>query len=114
VIFSSLDFLLFFIFILFSLKILENKTENSKKILLLIASYYFYAYWDWRFAGLIVLNTAVSYLTGKYIYSQGNNVRAKKLLLSINIITSLGILAVFKYYNFFIESLDTALSLVLE
>ena len=110
-IFSSLDFLLFFVFILFSLKILETKSEDSKKLLLLVASYYFYAYWDWRFASLIILNTAVSYLTGKYIYAHEDNVRAKKILLTINIITSLGILAVFKYYNFFIESLNTALSL---
>lgn len=110
-IFSSIDFVIFFIIILIALKVLENRSESSKKILLLAASYYFYGYWDWRFLSLILLNTFVSYITGKLIENNKENKLLQKYYLIINIVTSLGILAVFKYYNFFIESLNTAFSL---
>ncbi|MFK5948632.1 MAG: MBOAT family O-acyltransferase [Methylococcales bacterium] len=110
-IFSSLDFLLFFVFVLVFLKILENRSEDSKKLFLLVVSYYFYAYWDWRFLSLILLNTAISYIAGKYIYLYKDNDKYKKLFLTISVVSSLTILGVFKYYNFFIDSLNTALSL---
>jgi len=110
-IFSSIDFLIFFVFVLASLKILETKSENSKKYLLLAASYFFYGYWDWRFLSLILINTAISYVTGKYIEHHENNTAAQKRFLVISIVSSLSILGVFKYYNFFIDSLNIAFSL---
>ena len=110
-IFSSLDFLIFFVIVLALLKLMENKSESSKKILLLVASYYFYGYWDWRFLSLILINTFASYYTGKMIAAHKDSPAKQKLYLTISVVTSLAILAVFKYYDFFIDSLNTVLSL---
>ncbi len=110
-IFSSIDFVIFFIVVLALLKILENRDESSKKILLLVSSYFFYGYWDWRFLSLIFLNTFISYITGKLIEKNRGNHKAKKQFLAISVVSSLGILAIFKYYNFFIDSLNTVFSL---
>jgi len=110
-IFSSIDFVIFFIIILASLKIIENREESSKKLLLLVASYYFYGYWDWRFLSLIFINTFISYVIGRLIDSNGGNKKLQKTYLTISIVSSLGILGAFKYYNFFIDSLNTAFSL---
>ncbi len=110
-IFSSIDFLIFFIFVLISLKILETSSQNAKKLLLLGASYFFYGYWDWRFLSLILLNTLISYVTGKYIEHHSDNQKKQRYYLLLNVITSLCILGVFKYYNFFIDSLNIAFSL---
>ena len=110
-IFSSIDFLIFIVIVLFTIKRLEHNSESSKKIFLLLASYFFYGYWDWRFLSLILINTFVSYYSGRKIQQNENQYRIKKLFLMLNIVTSLGILAVFKYYNFFIESINTVFSL---
>jgi alginate O-acetyltransferase complex protein AlgI len=69
---------------------------------LLIASYLFYARWDWRFLGLILLSTMVDYGVARAMPTAAPSRR--KLLLTISLITDLGILGFFKYFNFFVDS----------
>ena len=70
---------------------------------LLLCSYVFYGAWDWRFLSLIVLSTAVDYLVGNRIQSQTDPIRRKRWLC-VSLISNLGLLGVFKYFNFFTDS----------
>lgn len=101
--FNSIPFLLFIIivFILYWMVVYKNlKMQNG---LLLIASYVFYGWWDYRFLLLIVASTLVDYIVGMTMEVQTKNSNRKKLLF-ISLIFNLGLLGFFKYYNFFIES----------
>src|SRR5690606_41122089 len=75
--------------------------------LILIASYLFYAWWDWRFLILIIFSTLVDYFIGLAIHKQ-TNLDYRKYLLWLSIITNLGLLGFFKYFNFFLENFVTA------
>jgi D-alanyl-lipoteichoic acid acyltransferase DltB (MBOAT superfamily) len=67
-------------------------------------SYYFYALLNWKFLALIFLMSSVDFLTARAI-GQSANVRRRKLLLGLSLLTDIGTLAAFKYFNFFSDSL---------
>src|SRR5216110_3215372 len=73
------------------------------KVLLLLASYVFYMWWDARFIVLILTSTVVDYYLG--ILLETATGRRKKLLLAVSLVVNLGILGFFKYYDFFAGSL---------
>jgi len=77
-------------------------------ILLLVASYFFYACWDWRFLFLLVFSTLLDYYTAIKM-SDAKNENSKKFWFWLSISVNLGFLGVFKYYNFFAESFANAL-----
>src|SRR4030095_3150939 len=77
------------------------------KILLILASYVFYMWWDPRFIVLILTSTVVDYYLG--ILLETATGRRKKLLLIVSLVVNLGILGFFKYYDFFAGSLATLL-----
>lgn len=101
--FNSIEYLVFlpatFIFYWF----VFSKNQNLQNIFMLISSYVFYGWWDWRFLFLIFLTTIVDFLIGISIYST-NSLLKKKIYLWFSIIFNLGVLGLFKYYNFFVES----------
>ena len=70
---------------------------------LLLASYVFYGWWDWRFLGLILISTVVDFIVGGRI-AKSKRPTVKKRLLIASLATNLGILGVFKYYGFFVQS----------
>lgn len=76
---------------------------GGRKWVLLVASYVFYAAWDWRFLGLIFLSTAVDFTIGRALAPERTE-RVRKGLLIASVVTNLGILGVFKYGGFFTES----------
>ena len=80
--------------------VLSTRAQNAW---LLVASYVFYGWWDWRFLGLILLSTVVDYFIGQRI-AAADEESTKKRLLAVSITTNLGILGVFKYYGFFVQS----------
>jgi alginate O-acetyltransferase complex protein AlgI len=82
---------------------------RSQNVLLLLASYIFYGWWDWRFLGLILISTVVDFYCAKNIAVSKNSVR-RKSLLTLSIALNLAFLGFFKYFNFFIESFSTTLS----
>lgn len=101
--FNSLDFFIFLpiVFILFWL--LGKDKAKTQNIILLIASYVFYGWWDYRFLSLIVFSTFVDYFVGKAIYNNSNK-KVKTKWLWVSIIFNLGLLGFFKYYDFFVDS----------
>lgn len=101
--FNSLEYLVFlplvFLFYWFALK----NTVKGQNIFILLVSYVFYGWWDWRFLTLIAFSTIVDFSIGNLI--QASEVEKKrKFLLGISLVVNLGLLGFFKYYNFFIDS----------
>lgn len=107
-IFNSLDFAIF-LPIVFVLYWWVNKNLKLQNLLIVIASYIFYAWWDWRFLSLIVFSTLVDYLVGLTLHTTQNKTKRKALLWT-SVLVNLGFLGFFKYYNFFIDNFVTAFS----
>ena len=108
--FNSLDFAIFLpiVFILYWFVAQNNlKLQNA---LIVIASYVFYAWWDWRFLSLIIFSTIIDYLVGQKLRTEHQKSKRKRLLWT-SIIVNLGFLGFFKYYNFFLENFVDAFSL---
>ena len=82
--------------------ILRNKLM-WQNLFLLVASYIFYGWWDWRFLSLIIITSTSTFLSGLVI--KNDHSRSSKVWLALNLILNLGILATFKYFNFFKDSL---------
>ncbi len=80
-----------------------------QNLFLLTASYIFYGWWDWHFLGLIVITSISTFGTGLLIKSDSS--RGSKTWLALNLILNLGILATFKYFNFFKDSFADILRL---
>ncbi|NLI53881.1 MAG: MBOAT family protein [Clostridiales bacterium] len=99
--FVSLAFALLFVATYFACKLCKNKEQ--KHIVLLAASYVFYAYWDARFLALLIVQTYISYFLARKIQRSATKDQAKRFLI-LGVSASLAILGFFKYFNFFIES----------
>jgi alginate O-acetyltransferase complex protein AlgI len=109
--FNSISFLLF-LPIVFALYWWVNKKGlQIQNGLLLLASYFFYACWDWRFLFLLLFSTALDYYTGIKMEEAQNRDR-KKFWFWSSILVNLGFLGVFKYYNFFADSFADALAVL--
>src|ERR1051326_4831358 len=104
--FNSLPFVAFFVVVYALYVILNHRWQNA---LLLIASYFFYGSWDWRFLGLMLFSTTMDYWFG-LLLGRTEDERKRRAVLIISISVNLGILFVFKYFNFFAGSLDRVLS----
>ena len=96
--FNSIAFLVF-ILILFPV-LWGCRNNQRRKIILFLASYIFYGWWDWRFCGLLFLITYIAYFCGTKIYQNSHG----KLYLKVGIFFPLIILGIFKYLDFFINS----------
>jgi len=101
--FNSIEYFLFLptVFILYWF--VFKKDLKLQNLLILISSYFFYGWWDWRFLSLIFLSTVVDYFVGLKIYDSQDN-KVKKIYLWISILFNVGLLGFFKYFNFFIDS----------
>jgi alginate O-acetyltransferase complex protein AlgI len=107
--FNSFSFLIFFPIIFTLYWSINKRNIKLQNILLLVASYYFYSCWDWRFLFLLIFSTALDYFTGIKI-NESNNERNRKFWFWLSIGVNLGFLGVFKYYNFFASSFAESLS----
>jgi alginate O-acetyltransferase complex protein AlgI len=104
--FDTYQFATFFVILLPIYWMLPHKPQN---VVLLAASYYFYACWDARFLTLLVLSTAMDYVCGLAV-DRIEDPRRRKLFVALSMALNLGMLGYFKYYNFFSESLQGALA----
>lgn len=103
--FNSFEFLIFLpiVFILYWFVFRGRQWQN---LLIVVASYIFYGWWNWRFLLLIALTSLCSYGSGLLLEHNEGQRRKQQLVSASNIVLNLGILGVFKYYNFFVENLD--------
>ena len=108
--FNSLDFAIFLPIVFVLYWFVTNKNLNAQNLLIVVASYFFYGWWDWRFLSLILFSTLVDYSVGLALTNQSSKLRRKTLLWT-SIIINLGFLGVFKYYNFFLDNFIDAFSL---
>ena len=90
---------------------MTQKNLKFQNLLLLVASYVFYGWWDWKFLSLIVFSSFVDYYVGIGL-SKYDDKKKRKLLLLTSIVVNLGFLGFFKYYNFFAESIADAYTLL--
>jgi len=102
--FNSLQFLPFFVIVFFLYWFVFNKSLRKQNLLLLASSYFFYGCWDWRFLFLLVFSTFLDYFSGLMIFRAETQGKRKTWLL-ISVLTNLGFLGFFKYYNFFAHSM---------
>jgi D-alanyl-lipoteichoic acid acyltransferase DltB (MBOAT superfamily) len=101
--FNSLDFAIFLPVVFFLYWFATQRSLKLQNLLLLAASYFFYACWDWRFLFLLMFSTLLDYFTGLKMEKSENN-QKRKFWFWLSIIINLGFLGVFKYYNFFASS----------
>ena len=106
--FNSLIFLGFITVVFLVYPRLRLRGQN---VFLLVASYVFYGYWDWRFNFLLFISTIVNFWVGQRIHAS-NDQKQRKFLLFISVAVNLGILGFFKYFNFFIDSAASLLAAI--
>ncbi len=111
--FPTIEFAIFFVIVFFASWALKAQLA-WRKVVLVAASYIFYAAWDWRFCFLLAGSSLLNYLAG-LIIDRSQSAAVRKWTLAAAIVVNLGALGFFKYFDFFIESLnDLFFSLGLE
>lgn len=107
--FNSIDFAIFLpiVFILYWFAF--HKSIKNQNILILLSSYLFYGWWDYRFLSLILFSTIIDYIIGRNLEKEEKKIK-RKLLLWTSICINIGFLGFFKYYNFFLENFISAFS----
>jgi alginate O-acetyltransferase complex protein AlgI len=105
-VFNSITFLVFLAIVLTAYYRLQHRGQN---VLLLVASYVFYGWWDWRFLSLLLFTSGFDYWCALWLERETRPGR-RKLFLSFSMIVNLGVLGVFKYFNFFADSLAHVLA----
>lgn len=101
--FNSFSFALFFPIVFIFYWFVFKKSLKYQNFFLVICSYFFYGYWDWRFVFLLAFSTALDFFSGIQIAKVSTKAQ-KKFWLILSVSVNLGFLGFFKYYNFFIES----------
>ena len=109
--FNSIDFAIFLPIVFGLYWFVFNHNLKLQNLLIVVASYLFYGWWDWRFLSLILFSTLVDYSVG-IVISNTKNSGKRKWWLWISIIVNLGFLGFFKYYNFFLDNFIDAFSLL--
>lgn len=101
--FNSIEFLLFLPTVFFLYWFVFKNQLRAQNVLLLVASYVFYGWWDWRFLSLIIASTFLDYFIAIQL-GKTDISKKRKFLLGISLVGNLGMLGFFKYYNFFVAS----------
>lgn len=109
--FNSCDFLIF-LPLVFCLYWFLHRRLRAQNALIVVASYVFYGWWDWRFLILIAFTSLWAYLFGLLEKNPGSRSTAAKWRLAISFVINLGILGCFKYFNFFAEQAHMLLACI--
>ena len=109
-VFNSLQFAWFFLIVyalyrLFPAVTSVERAHRAQNWLLLVASYYFYAAWDYRFLALLAASTIVDYTCGRVMGTMKDE-RRRRLVMWLSIAFNLTLLGFFKYFNFFVDNLQ--------
>ena len=107
--FNSIDFAIFLPIVFILYWFVSNKNLKLQNLLVVVSSYVFYGWWDWRFLSLIMFSTLVDYTVGRRLQKEEDK-KKRQVLLWTSILVNLGFLGFFKYYNFFLDNFVTAFS----
>ena len=109
--FNSIEFAIYLPIIFTLYWFVANRNINFQNILLLLASYVFYGWWDWRFLSLIIFSSLIDYFVGVQL-GKTEIKHKRQALLWVSILVNIGFLGFFKYFNFFAESFADAFTLL--
>ncbi len=107
-VFTSLQFVGFFLVVYALYRVLPHRGQN---VMLVVASYVFYAAWDWRYLGLLAASTVIDFFVARYL-GRAPDGPARRTALVISLVCNLGMLGFFKYFNFFSASTARMFALV--
>nr|WP_321407120.1 MBOAT family O-acyltransferase [uncultured Carboxylicivirga sp.] len=107
--FNSLDFAIFLPIVFILYWFVTNRNIKIQNFLIVVSSYIFYGWWNWKFLLLILFSTIVDFTVGILLKNQTHQTK-RKLLLWTSILVNLGFLGFFKYYNFFLDNFVQAFS----
>ena len=107
--FNSINFAIFLPIVFLLYWFVAKNTLKFQNVLLLVASYYFYACWDFRFLFLLIFSTLLDYYSGIKIENSTSE-KNRKFWFWLSIGINLGFLGIFKYYNFFVDSIQDVVS----
>lgn len=99
--FATVSYLIFFVVVFAVYWTLSRRRQN---VFLCLASYFFYACWDYRFLSLILASTLVDFVAGRQIH-RASRATTRKFWLGVSLVVNLGALGFFKYFNFFADGL---------
>ncbi|MFN8445494.1 MAG: MBOAT family protein [Caldilineaceae bacterium] len=105
--FNSLEYFIFLAVVLALYYALSHRWQNY---MLLAVSYFFYGYWDYRFLSLMLISTVVDFFAARMV-DHAEEPTKRKLFLALSMVVNLTFLGFFKYFNFFVDSAERALSL---
>lgn len=105
--FNSIEFAIFLPIVFLLYWFVFQRNLKAQNLFVVIASYVFYGWWDWRFLFLIAFSSALDFVLGVCL-SKEENKKKRKIYLTTSLIVNLGFLGFFKYYNFFIDNFVTA------
>lgn len=108
-IFNSLDFAIFLPIVFLLYWFVTNKNLRLQNFLIVLSSYVFYGWWDWRFLSLMLFSTALDYFCGQAL-GRSEKRSTQNWILGISLFCNLGLLMFFKYFNFFLDSFEDAFS----
>jgi len=101
--FNTIDFAIFLPVVLILYWLIARRSVRIRNLFLVIVSYIFYSFWDWRFLSLIFASSLLDYLVGRKL-ARTNNGNLRKVFLGVSLVFNLGMLFTFKYFNFFVET----------
>ena len=107
--FNTIDFAVFLPIVFLLYWFVFQRNLKGQNLLIVVSSYVFYGWWDWRFLFLIALSTVIDYYVGLRLRQLDSDSNRKKLL-ALSLFTNLGLLGFFKYYNFFVDNFIGAFS----
>jgi alginate O-acetyltransferase complex protein AlgI len=107
--FNSLDYLVFFVVVYLLYWLVAVRNTQLRNAFLIVASYVFYGWWEPIFLLLIALSSAVDFFVGCQL-GRSEKAGQRRILLGISLVVNLGLLGVFKYFDFFVESLTEQLA----
>jgi len=110
-IFNSISFITFFIVVFFLYYFPLKENTKAQNWLLLLSSYFFYGFADWKIIPLLLMATIIIFFLGIAVHKAGNSKKAS-LFTTLGVLTGLGLLVYFKYFNFFIDSFSSLLNAI--
>lgn len=105
--FQSLEYLIFFTLVFILYWTVGRNNKGRQNAILILASIVFYGWWDWRFLGLLLITTLSTFFAG-WLMGKTSDCKKRKLTLIGTIVLNIGILFLFKYFNFFVQAFSDA------